>query len=42
MPRSPDEQLEKQVIHMVYTGKVASPTVRHRSAAASSAGSSSR
>nr|CAD2147396.1 unnamed protein product [Meloidogyne enterolobii] len=41
MPRSPDEQLEKQVIHMVYTGKVASPTVRHRSAAASSAGSSS-
>ncbi|KAL7075699.1 hypothetical protein ACQ4LE_005172 [Meloidogyne hapla] len=40
MPRSPDEQLEKQVIHMVYTGDVAAPNVRHRSAATTSAGSS--
>jgi hypothetical protein len=41
MPRSPDEQLEKQVIHMVYTGNVSPPNVRHRSAAATTSTPSS-
>ncbi|KAF7639660.1 Ubiquitin-like domain-containing protein [Meloidogyne graminicola] len=42
MPRSPDDQLEKQVIHMVYTGKVVSSSVRQRSTAATTSTTNSR